>query len=112
MPERENTFPVGFDLSVTEDMNKMKNAVTCAFVFVKVDLKVTEPKYTYYILSRQQMIECYRHDSFTESFHTRRRMLITHTAKKVRKRVVPVALQLYICRLPGVLARCARFTPG
>ena len=56
-PERENTFPVGFDLSVTEDMNKMKDAVTCAFVFVKVDLKVTEPKYTFYILSRQQMIE-------------------------------------------------------
>ena len=58
------------------------------------------------------MIECYRHDSFTESFHTQRRMLITHTAKKGRKRVVPVALKLYICRLPGVLARCAHFTPG
>ena len=53
----ENTFPVGFDLSVAEDMNKLKDAVTCAFVFVKVDLKETEPKYTFYILSRQQMIE-------------------------------------------------------
>ena len=53
----EITFPVGFDLSVAEDMNKLKDAVTCAFVFVKVDLKGTEPKYTFYILSRQQMIE-------------------------------------------------------
>ena len=53
----ENTFPVGFDLSVAEDMNKLKDAVTCAFVFVKVDLKETEPKYTFYILSRQQMID-------------------------------------------------------
>ena len=52
----ENTFPVGFDLSVAEDMNKLKDAVTCAFVFVKVDLKETEPKYTFYILSRLQMI--------------------------------------------------------
>lgn len=53
----ENTFPVGFDLSVAEDMNKLKDAVTCAFVFVKVDLKETEPKYTFYILSRLQMID-------------------------------------------------------
>lgn len=53
----ENTFPVGFDLSVAEDMKRLRSAVTCAFVFVKVDLKGKEPKYTFYILSKQQMID-------------------------------------------------------
>lgn len=53
----ENTFPVGFNLAVAEDMDELQNAVTCAFVFVKIDMDGTEPKYTFYILSRQQMID-------------------------------------------------------
>lgn len=66
-----NDFQVGFDLSVAEDMNKLKCAVTCAFVFVKVDLNGTEPKYTFYILSRQQMIDLtYQgHDWYLHKLH-------------------------------------------
>lgn len=52
-----NTFPVGFDLSVAEDINLLKKAVVCPFVFVKINMNGAEPQYTFYVLSRQQMID-------------------------------------------------------